>query len=182
MASKIKVILLTRIAGLGQLGEEVAVSAGYARNWLLPKQQALLATEEQRAVFEARREQLEAQQKKELEEAGVEAEKWQDLALVLEVQAGPGGKMYGSVTSRDLAAALSERGLAVQKRQILLPQALRQLGAHSFSVQLHSQVRVSVSVTLVASGSSDLDEVASEEGAPQPPVIEESLAPEAETI
>ena len=169
MASRVKVILLERIPRLGELGEEVSVSAGHARNWLLRNHQALPATQASRAEFESRRKELEQKQQDRLEAAQKEAEKWQGLELSIEVQAGPGGKMYGSVSTRDLASQLREKGLEVENRQILLPYALRELGEHQFAVQLHHQVRVEVNLRLVVAGSNPAAAVASEDAPEESP-------------
>ena len=148
MAARIKVILMERIPRLGGLGDEVAVAAGHARNWLFRQGQAVPATAENRKAFEKRRKELEKRARDQLQQAEELADEWEGLQLRLGVQAGPGGKMYGSVGTRDLMLALKERGFEVQKRQILLPHALRELGEHSFAVQLHPQVRTQVKLLL----------------------------------
>lgn len=152
MAGKTKVILLDRVGRLGSLGDEVSVSAGYARNWLFPQRQAMLVSEEMRAQFEGRRKELQQQQDAKLSAAQERAKQLTGVSLSMSVSAGPSGKMYGSVRARELADALVQAGATVEKSQILLADAIRELGEHRFVVQLHPEVRVEMMVTLHSSG------------------------------
>lgn len=162
MTGKTKVILMDRIGGLGRLGDEVEVNAGYARNWLIPQRQAVPATPAMRAEFEQQRKELELQQAERLNAAQAQAEQLKDITLSLPVSAGLNGKMFGSVRARDLAEALLSAGVQVDKSRILLSGAIRELGQHSFIVHLHPEVRVQMSVSVQASGASAPESTAGE--------------------
>src|SRR5687768_17547891 len=115
-----QVILLERIAKLGQLGEEVRVRDGYARNFLLPNGKALRATAENRAKFEGLRTQLEARNVESKNEAQKLGDKLGGQTVVLIRQAGETGQLYGSVTGRDIAESLTQAGFTVSRNQIVL--------------------------------------------------------------
>jgi len=146
-----QVILLERIAKLGQLGEEVRVRDGYARNFLLPQGKALRATKENRARFEAQRAQLEARNLETKNEAQKLSEKLQGQSIVLVRQAGETGQLYGSVTARDLAEALTEAGFTVAKRQIVLNTPIKTIGLHQIPVSLHPEIEVTITANVARS-------------------------------
>ncbi|MEO1793749.1 MAG: 50S ribosomal protein L9, partial [Pseudomonadota bacterium] len=145
------VILLERIAKLGQMGDVVSVKDGFARNYLLPQQKALRATAENKAEFESRRSQLEATNLERRTEAESVAEKLADQSYVAIRQAGDTGQLYGSVSTRDIAEVITEGGVSVSRRQVNLEQPIKTLGLHPVKIQLHPEVVVDVSVNVARS-------------------------------
>ena len=145
------VILLERIEKLGQMGDVVRVKPGFARNYLLPKRKALRATKENMARFESQRAQLEAQNLKRRQEAEAVGAKLDGLSVVLLRQASEAGQLYGSVTARDIAEAVTEAGFTIQKSQVVLNQPIKELGLHTIRVVLHPEVSVSVSANVAKS-------------------------------
>lgn len=145
------VILLERIAKLGQMGEVVKVKAGFARNFLLPQKKALRATDENKKLFESRRSQLEAQNLEQRADAQKVAAKLDGLAVVLVRQAGEAGQLYGSVTARDISTAVTGAGFTVERRQVELNQPIKTLGLHPIAIDLHPEVRVTVTVNVARS-------------------------------
>jgi large subunit ribosomal protein L9 len=143
-----EVILLERIERLGQMGDVVRVKPGYARNYLLPQKKALRSTPENRAYFEAQRAQLEAVNLDQRTEATAVAEKLEGLSVVLIRQAGEGGQLYGSVTTRDVTAALEEAGVTVERRQIQLDRPIKALGLYNIRVSLHPEVAIAVTINV----------------------------------
>lgn len=146
-----EVILLERIAKLGQMGDVVKVKPGFARNYLLPKKKALRATEANKKYFEARRAQLEAQNLELKAEAEKVAAKLDGLAVVLIRQAGEAGQLYGSVSARDIAAAVTQAGFTIERRQVELNQPIKAVGLYKVAVDLHPEVRVTVTVNVARS-------------------------------
>lgn len=146
------VILLDKIANLGNLGDQVSVKAGYARNYLLPQGKAVVANAENVKVFEARRAELEAKVAAELAAANERAEKISALeAVVIASKAGDEGKLFGSVGTRDIADAVTAAGVELAKSEVRLPLgALRTTGDFEVEVQLHGEVNAIVKVTIVA--------------------------------
>ncbi len=145
------VILLEPLANLGDIGEEVAVKAGFARNYLIPKGKAVRATEENRAVFEGRRAELEKAAADQLAEAQGRAAKLEGLSLTLVVKAGEEGKLYGSVGTQDIADAISAEAIEVVRAEVRMPEGvIRSIGEYEIDVQLHSEVTVSIAVAVVA--------------------------------
>lgn len=146
-----QVILLERIAKLGQMGDEVRVKDGYARNFLFPQQKALRANNANRAKFEGQRAQLEARNlelKSEAERAG---ESIQGKVLVLVRQAGETGQLYGSVSTRDVAEALTKDGASVSRNQVVLNAPIKTIGLHELPIRLHPEVEVTVTVNVARS-------------------------------
>ncbi|QSX34077.1 50S ribosomal protein L9 [Shewanella avicenniae] len=146
------VILLDKIANLGNLGDQVSVKAGYARNYLLPQGKAVVANAENVKVFEARRAELEAKVAAELAAATERAAKISALeAVVIASKAGDEGKLFGSVGTRDIADAVTAAGVELAKSEVRLPLgALRNTGDFEVEVQLHGEVNAIVKVTIVA--------------------------------
>ena len=145
------VILLERIDKLGQMGDVVKVKTGYARNFLLPQKKALRATDANRTYFESRRSELEAVNLERKGEAEAVAKKMEGLHLVLVRQAGEGGQLYGSVTARDVADGLEEVGVTMDRGQVELNAAIKQLGKFTVPVKLHPEVSVDIDVTVARS-------------------------------
>ncbi|MBL8832486.1 MAG: 50S ribosomal protein L9 [Rhodospirillales bacterium] len=143
------VILLQRIESLGQMGDVVKVKPGFARNYLLPQKKAMRATKENMAFFEKQRAQLEAQNLKLRADAQAVADKMGDkFAVVIIRQAGETGMLYGSVSSRDVAAAITEAGVTVTRAQVLLDQPIKALGLVKTRVALHPEVAVAITVNV----------------------------------
>jgi large subunit ribosomal protein L9 len=147
-----QVILLERIAKLGQLGEEVRVRDGYARNFLLPNGKALRANAENRARFEGLRAQLEARNIESKNEAEKLGDKLGGQTVVLIRQAGETGQLYGSVTGRDVAEALTQAGFTVSRNQIVLNTPIKTIGLHEIPVSLHPEIEVKVTANVARSG------------------------------
>jgi len=144
----IEVILLERIEGWGQMGDVVKVRPGYARNYLLPQKKAMRATKSNMAFFEAQRAQLEATNLAKRQEAEQVGEKVDNLSVVLIRQAGETGQLYGSVTARDIADALHEEGLTVERSQIVLDRPIKTLGLTEIRVRLHPEVSVTITANI----------------------------------
>ncbi len=145
------VILLEGLGNLGDLGEEVSVKAGFARNFLIPQGKAVRATAENRAVFEDRRVELEKSATDLLTVAQGRAKNLQDLTITIVVKAGEEGKLYGSVGTQDIADIVSEQREAVTKSEVRLPEGvIRALGDYTIDLQLHSEVTVPIEVSVQA--------------------------------
>lgn len=142
------VILLERIESLGQMGDVVKVKPGYARNYLLPQHKAMRATKENREHFEKQRVQLEAQNLQRRDDASGVAKKLEGHSVVIIRQAGEFGQLYGSVSTRDIAVAITESGFTVDRRQILLDLPIKTIGLHKTRVALHPEVIVSVTLNV----------------------------------
>lgn len=146
-----EVILLERIETLGQMGDVVKVKPGYARNFLLPQKKALRATKDNLTYFEGQRAQLEAQNLKRRQDAEAVAKKLEGLQVVILRQAGETGQLYGSVSTRDIADAVSAAGFTVDRRQIMLDQPIKSLGIFKTRVALHPEVIVGISANIAQS-------------------------------
>ncbi|HKA41182.1 MAG TPA: 50S ribosomal protein L9 [Burkholderiales bacterium] len=145
-----QVILLERIANLGQLGEVVKVRDGFARNFLIPHGKAKRATPENIAEIERRRSELERAQAEALAQAQERSSKLDGLMIQITQKAGVDGKLFGSVTNVDVAEALKAQGFDVPKAAIRMPQGpLKQVGDHPLKVALHSDVVVTVTVSVL---------------------------------
>jgi large subunit ribosomal protein L9 len=147
----VDVILLERVEKLGQMGEVVKVRPGYARNYLLPQKKALRATKENLAYFEKQRAQLEAQNLSRRTDAEQVAKKLDGVAVVIVRQAGESGQLYGSVTARDIADAVTQAGFTIGRSQVVLEKAIKTLGLYKHRVVLHPEVSVSVTVNVAQS-------------------------------
>jgi large subunit ribosomal protein L9 len=145
------VILLERISKLGDLGEEVAVKPGFARNYLIPRGKAVRATVENRAVFEERRAELERVAESRLGEAKARAGGLEGLSVTIVVRAGEEGKLYGSVGTQDIAEAATAKGVEIERSEVRLPEGpIRSTGEYAVDVQLHSDLTVQIQVVVVA--------------------------------
>lgn len=145
------VILLERVAKLGQMGDIVSVKQGFARNFLLPQGKALRATDGNKAQFEARKAQLEAQNLETKKEADAVAAKLDGQQFIVIRSASDAGSLYGSVTTRDAADAASEAGFTVDKKQVALNAPIKELGLHTLSVSLHPEVTVEIELNVARS-------------------------------
>jgi large subunit ribosomal protein L9 len=145
------VILLQRVAKLGQMGEVVKVRPGFARNFLIPQKKAVRATDSNRQLFEADRAQLEAVNLERRSEAETVAQRLDGMKVVLVRQAGESGQLYGSVNARDVAAAVTDAGVTIERQQVELPRPIKMLGLHAVSVSLHPEVVVGITVNVARS-------------------------------
>jgi len=141
-----QLILLERVEGLGNVGDEVNVRAGYGRNFLLPQGKASVADAGNRKTFERRRAQLEAKQATVLETAKTEAAKLSELTLEVVRATSDGTHLYGSVTTHELAELMNENGQSIERRNILLDEQIKTVGDHSFRVRLHPDVTAEISI------------------------------------
>lgn len=146
-----EVVLLERVAKLGQMGEVVNVKQGYARNFLLPQGKALRATPANLKRFEAERAQLEARNLEAKGEAAKVAAKLDGQAFVVIRSASDGGALYGSVTTRDIADAATAGGFSLDKRQVELNAPIKELGLHDVTVTLHPEVDATIVVNVARS-------------------------------
>jgi large subunit ribosomal protein L9 len=147
----IELILLERVEKLGQMGQLVKVRPGYARNYLLPQKKALRATKENLAYFETQRTQLEATNLQRKSEATEIGGKLEGLTVLLIRQAGESGQLYGSVSARDIAQAVTEAGFTLERRQIVLERPIKNLGLHPVRVVLHPEVSVTITANVAQS-------------------------------
>lgn len=145
------VILLERMPNLGQMGDTVRVREGYARNFLLPRGKALRATEGNKKRFENQRSELEARNLKQQDEAEKVGKKLDGESFILIRQAGESGQLYGSVSTRDIAEAMTARKFKVARDQIVLNTPIKSLGLYPTPVRLHSEVEVRVTVNVARS-------------------------------
>ena len=139
-----EVILLERIEKLGQMGDVVSVKPGYARNFLLPQNKALRATEENSTHFENQRAQLEAANLERRSEAEQVGSRLDGLTIILVRQAGESGQLYGSVNARDISDQVVEAGFTITRQQVELANPIKNLGLHDVQVTLHPEVSVTV--------------------------------------
>ena len=142
------VILLERIEKLGQMGDVVKVKAGFARNYLLPQQKALRATDGNKAMFETQKAQLEAKNLENRKEAEAVGSKMDGEKVILIRQAGEAGQLYGSVNARDVAEALTAAGFTVSRSQVQLANPIKILGLHDVIVRLHPEVSVTITANV----------------------------------
>jgi large subunit ribosomal protein L9 len=145
------VILLQKVANLGQIGDRVKVKSGYARNFLVPTGRATMATPANIAKFEAQRHELEAKAAEELNGAQRRAEDFGGFKLELRAKAGAEGKLFGSIGTADIAEAATAAGHALSRSEVRLPAGpIRIAGEHQVQLHLHTDVDVTLAVTIVA--------------------------------
>ena len=143
-----EVILLEHVEKLGKMGDIVNVKNGFARNYLLPQNKALRATDANKAVYEKQKAELEAHNKALFEEASKKAEALQGFSAVLIRQAAETGQLYGSVTIRDIAAAVKEAGFDVERRCVYLEKPIKDLGVYEVRLNLHPEVSQKILVNV----------------------------------
>jgi large subunit ribosomal protein L9 len=146
-----QVILLQRIGKLGQMGDVVTVKDGYARNFLLPQKKALRANKENLAQFQSQRAQLEANNLELKKEAEAVAEKLDGKSFVAIRSAGDTGQLYGSVSTRDIAEAVTAGGFTIDRRQVVLDRPIKTLGVHPVTVALHPEVVAKITLNVARS-------------------------------
>jgi large subunit ribosomal protein L9 len=146
-----EVILLQKIANLGDIGDRVKVKPGFGRNYLLPGGKATLATPENVAKFESRRAELEAQAARELASARERAAALEGFKLSITAKAGNEGKLFGSIGTTDIAEACQKAGHEIERSEVRLPGGpIRMVGEHVISLHLHSDIDVQVPLTVIA--------------------------------
>jgi large subunit ribosomal protein L9 len=145
------IILLQKVANLGNIGDRVKVKSGFGRNYLLPAGKATLATPDNIKRFEARRAELEKAAHEHLSSAEKRAEQLKEFKLVIPSKAGTEGKLFGSIGTADIAEAATKAGIQIERSEVRLPNgALRTVGDHSVVLHLHADVDVPLAVTIVA--------------------------------
>ena len=146
-----EIILLEKIANLGAMGDKVNVKPGYGRNYLIPQGKAAAATAENIAEYESRRAELEMASADALTAAQARRDQLLDTVISIASHAGEEGKLFGSVGTADIALALTERGVTVERHEVRLPEgAFRMVGEHDVLVQLHTDVDVTIKLLIEA--------------------------------
>ncbi len=146
-----EVILLQKIANLGEIGDRVKVKSGYGRNFLLPGGKATLATAENIAKFESRRAELEAKSSADLASARTRAAALEGFTLSIAAKAGSEGKLFGSIGTSDIAEACLKAGQRIERAEVRLPDGpIRMVGEHVISLHLHGDINVQVPLTVIA--------------------------------
>ena len=144
------VILLERVNNLGDLGDEVSVKPGFARNFLIPNSKAVQANKANREYFEERRAELEKAANEKLTQAQTRADGLADTVVTIMVKSGEEGRLYGSVGTQDIADALERDGKTVERSEVRMPEGvIRSLGEYEIALQLHSDVTVQIQVAVV---------------------------------
>jgi large subunit ribosomal protein L9 len=143
-----QIILLERVEKLGHIGEVVRVRPGYARNYLFPQKNAVRATDDNKKRFEQQRAQIEATNLERRRDAESVAGGFDGLAINLIRQAGEAGQLYGSVSARDIADAVTAAGFSIRRNQVRLELPIKTLGVHTVAVALHPEVVVKISVNV----------------------------------
>ena len=146
-----EVILLQRVAKLGQMGDVVRVRDGYGRNFLLPQGKALRANEASRKRFERDKAQLEARNLEARKEAEAVAEKLRGQTFAVLRQAGETGQLYGSVSTRDIAEIAAAAGFTIERSQVRLDRAIKSIGLHEVMITLHPEVEVPITINVARS-------------------------------
>jgi len=145
------VILLTKVANLGNIGDRVKVKSGYGRNFLLPKGKATLATPENVKKFEARRAELEKVAREQFQDAESRAAAFKDFKLQITAKAGTEGKLFGSIGTADIAEACTTQGHKLARSEVRLPTGpLRTVGEHGVTLHLHTDIDVQLPVVITA--------------------------------
>ena len=172
-----EVILLERVASLGQMGDTVRVRDGFARNFLLPRGKALRATKENKARFETMRKDLEARNLENRGEAAKVSTTLDGRSFVVLRQASEAGQLYGSVSPRDLVALLSAGGVVIERSQIVLNTPIKTIGLHKVPVALHPEVEITVTIN-VARNAEEAERIARGEDVtvPRDQAVEEAEA------
>lgn len=144
-----KVILLETIDRLGKMGDVISVKEGYARNYLIPKNKARPATPGNMKTLEALKVKQAAEEAKKLDEARALADKISSLSLTIGAQSGEEDKLFGSISNDMISAALSEEGITIDKREIVLDEPIKKLGVYQVTVKVHPDLKASLRVWVV---------------------------------
>lgn len=146
-----QIILLERVENLGNLGDEVSVKNGFARNFLLPKGKALVANAKNRARFEAEREIIEKRNAEARENAAQSGTDLDGTTFVIIRQSGATGQLYGSVAARDIVEVAGENGHKLKREQVRLNAPIKSLGLHEVSIRLHAEVSITITINVARS-------------------------------
>ncbi|MBR1375908.1 MAG: 50S ribosomal protein L9 [Cardiobacteriaceae bacterium] len=145
-----EIILLDRVTGLGNLGDKVSVKAGYARNFLFPTGKATIASKEKIAEFEARRAELEKQQKQKVADTEARAAQLNGKVLTVFAKSGDEGKLFGSIGTQQIAAAAEQQGLELARQEILMPHGtIREIGEYQIDIKLYSDIKAQITLRVV---------------------------------
>ncbi len=144
-----KLILKETVEHLGLIGSEVKVADGYARNYLLPQGKAVLATPQNRKMMEQAKVKFELQIAKEKEQAGEMAKRLEGVSCTISAKISEEKRLYGSVQARDIAEALHKNGIEIQKRMILLPEPIKELGTYQVPVRVYNEIEPEITVEVV---------------------------------
>lgn len=144
-----KIILMKDMEKLGDVGDEIEVSDGYARNYLIPKKVAIRATKGALKVVEQKKKEKERRLQKEKQEAAELAEKMTDLSCTITVEAGEEDKLFGAVTSEMIAEALAAEGVEVDKKKVSLEEPIKALGVYNVDIKLHPEVKAQARIWVV---------------------------------
>lgn len=172
-----EVILLERVANLGQMGDTVKVKDGYARNFLLPRKKALRANQDNLERFKREKAQLEAQNLTRRKDAEAVAAKIKGLSVTLVRQAGDTGILYGSVSARDIADAATQAGFTINRSQVVLHQPIKASGVYSVVVALHPEVSVDIQINVARSEAEAAAQVAGDAAAEDEQFFDDGAAP-----
>ena len=146
-----EIVLLERVERLGQMGDVVTVKNGYARNFLLPQGKALRANKDNLSIFEAKRAQLEADNLSRKDDAQKVAEELEGRVVILIRAASESQQLYGSVSTQDIARIVTENGVTIDRKQVVMDKVLKTLGLHEVRVRLHPEVNVSIVINIARS-------------------------------
>jgi len=179
------IILLETVENLGNIGDRVKVRSGYGRNFLLPKGKATLATPENIAIFEERRAEFEHKAAAEMASAQTRADQIKGLTLQLKANAGPGGKLFGSIGTIDIAEACTAAGAIVERSEVRLPDGpIRTIGEHEIGIHLQSDLDVTIRIDVISDGEPPViieDEVEAEAGTNEEGAADESAQDDTDT-
>lgn len=145
-----KVILKEDVPNLGKAGQIIKVKDGYARNFLLPKGLALLADEKNMKLLEYQKKKIEEEAKKKRQDAESVAQRLSETQLLIKAKAGEDQKLFGSVTSKDIAEALEKEGFSIDKKQVNIVEPIKRVGEYEVDVKLHGNIVAKVKVNIVA--------------------------------
>lgn len=171
-----ELILRADVENLGRLGDKVSVKPGYGRNYLIPQGLAMLASEANLRRFENERKKLQAKRDAQIADAQGLANRLAEIAIVIEVRVGEGDKLYGSVTTANIADALAAAGVEFDRKKIVLDEPIRALGEFEVAVKLHPDVRGAIKLTVTKPGGPDKPEAPVEEAAAESEQSEEDNA------
>lgn len=145
----VELILLEDVTDLGRIGDRVRVADGYARNYLLPRRLACAVTTANLRRLEARKLRMQQEHEERIAVAKAMAEKIANMSVTISVEAGENDKLYGSVTAVQIAQALTDEGVAIERHAVLLEEGIRELGVYNVEIKLHEEVRTSLKVWIV---------------------------------
>jgi large subunit ribosomal protein L9 len=153
-----EILLVEDVAGVGDIGEIISVRPGFARNYLIPKGVAVEARAGNSGSLQHKMKQILAKKKRLKDEAQKNADTWRQLVVQMTLRVGTGGKVFGSINSKDISEALKEQSIEIDRRRILLGEPLRKLGRFSVSVKLHAEVTSQFTVEITASAATEEEE------------------------